>query len=395
MLASIFCALILAAWQLLQQVQSSPVDWNGEFSNIAYSGSLVVCVSQVDGQYLGQGLISERSYMRGIIYPNDSWVGEYWRAGGGIQGSFRLRLVDGGSSLATYSGELIRTNGQAARIYGFQTNYSKPTSDLCFQTDDSLMGSSATVATFRFTGSWVGWEITNSSTETLGLDASYTVTTLQVAAGAAQGSIYQPHVWGFQWTDAASTTSNTTTIGISGIGLAVASTSDALYLVMIPTHNGELIYPGLRRATVPRSAAGGYIAASGSSGGDSSALSTGLTVMISLLLALLLVALCCCYAGYCPKALLCQRKKDDEALHSQRPPHLPTVPPTAGTGLGPTITRVNAAPDQTAGGIVAVMCRTASATKTRIAALFINEKPESDEGSSHSGEDGPVADNTT
>lgn len=306
-LAMLYLILILwifACW--FGPVQSTPLDWNGVFSNIPYKGSIKVCVAQLNVNdtevFIGMALISQRSYMRGIIYDNDTWVGRYWRAGGSIQGTFQLRLVDGGSSLATYSGEMSRLNGRTDRIYGFQTDYLMPSTISCFQTDELLIDTLSPGATdFNFSGRWSGWDV--SSVVNNELNATYNITitnssTNSVASGIALGALYEPLIWGFKWTDVDAY--DITGTNRAGIGLAVAKSVNTFYCLMLPQSKQGFLYSELRLEQYHRhSISGPGAGVSGSNTSSTGGMGIGTMVGLAVGLSVFLLTLCFCCAGYC------------------------------------------------------------------------------------------------
>lgn len=296
-----------------------------------------MCVSLVGDTYIGQGVISQRSYMRGIIYSNDTWEGEYWKAGGTTQGTFRLRLIDGGSTLATYSGEITGPNERSNRIYGFQIGFSMPDPTLCLQTEASELSPSAI---FTFLGVWQGWFMSNDINGTI--NATYLVpvnsSTPVSFTGVAVGNPFGQQVWGFKWsdtrTDAAGGVHGNSSA--SGIGLAVTRTADSFHCLMLPQANGELLYQDIRWGEYSRQHESST-AAAGREGSET--LETGITVLLSIILALFLVSLCCCYAGLCAVPLSYLAKKSTLPLRSQRPV---TFTPVSVTHNGPTMVRTSA-----------------------------------------------------
>ena len=136
-----------------------PENWAGTFSVTNLNGELLqVCVSQAAGKVYGQAMISQRTYMRGEIFPNSTWVGTYWKAGGTMEGTYVLNLVDGGTSAASFDGTFFLQGSSAqTTVLGPQVSSVAPPKDRCMQADTVMlaMGNSMFIP-FDYNGVWNG-----------------------------------------------------------------------------------------------------------------------------------------------------------------------------------------------------------------------------------------------
>ena len=129
---------------------AAPSDWNGIFSEPLYGGVLNVCVSEVNGDYYGQAVISTLGYMRGTIDASTStWTGDYYMMGKStVKGSFSLDLTV--STTNSYTAIWTQESGITYTTSGTQTSTATPDDIACFRVEnDYLTGS----ASFSYSGS--------------------------------------------------------------------------------------------------------------------------------------------------------------------------------------------------------------------------------------------------
>ena len=184
---------------------TAQLEWMGSFSNWALGGEKIhVCVTELGNEYIAQGMISQRSYMRGIAYPNGSWIGQYWKAGGNEKGSFNIRLIDGGSSLATFSGTFYLYNSlKYTDVYGTQLTFVQPNSVDCCAVDNTFLMSELKLSPY---GIWNSseelWSITDRLASNLQLEATYELRSglTQYANGSSTGNLDIKHgIYAFNW----------------------------------------------------------------------------------------------------------------------------------------------------------------------------------------------------
>lgn len=164
---------------------AAPMDWVGMYTESMYGEGLNVCVDEVDGDYVGQGLLSSLGYMRGYIQGN-VWAGDYWLAGyEGRMGTFYLDLDVVGS---TYSGYFTENPGQNITSSGTRTSSSMPDDIECFRTHKDYL---VPHASYDITGYYIkpgmpteNWWIYN--------DGSYHTSTYTYTEDSIPGTSYGP-----------------------------------------------------------------------------------------------------------------------------------------------------------------------------------------------------------
>ncbi len=101
------------------------MNWVGNFTSNIGSNGMQVCVICSHSNCTGYGLLDTNIHLKGSINNNDHFTGKYWSCN--ETGGFHFRLVDGGSSLETFSGWLTQSKTSATTfIYGYQINNLKP-----------------------------------------------------------------------------------------------------------------------------------------------------------------------------------------------------------------------------------------------------------------------------
>jgi hypothetical protein len=132
-------SLGLLIFALLYYVQGQQTNWVGTFVDPTYGGNLTVCVSQVNGVYYGQAMISLVGYLRGTIDSSNTWTGQYFMAGTeAIRGNFTLTLNAGSTA---YSGTYQQAGSNIVYSVNNANRLSSATpSDLeCFKVDDDML----------------------------------------------------------------------------------------------------------------------------------------------------------------------------------------------------------------------------------------------------------------
>ncbi len=125
----------------LLSINQVKMEWVGTYNDPIYGGEIYVCVSQVEGNYIGQGVFSRIGYMRGKI-ENNLWSGNFWSAGLEVkQGSFKLQLETTGNT--TFSGSFLEDPEINYLISSNQTSSATPEDMECFKTDDDLLKADA------------------------------------------------------------------------------------------------------------------------------------------------------------------------------------------------------------------------------------------------------------
>lgn len=72
---------------------AAPQQWNGQWQDSYFGGSLHVCVTMHNGVNYAQGVFSHAGYMRGTIDNRNQWKGSYYLAGSDERGGkFSLNL---------------------------------------------------------------------------------------------------------------------------------------------------------------------------------------------------------------------------------------------------------------------------------------------------------------